>query len=382
MIVNKYQKGGGSGSGSTVTWQQTVTGGTKIARISIDGSGQDVFCPEGGSGSEVSYSQTLSAGTEIGQITIDGSATTIYAPEGGSSEISLEYNKIREIEHNDYVSYTFTHSGETWGSDFANLIQISNNGNSFNFGVPQSSNVETVSLGNFGWAYGNSQIYTRPMLRGIGARNYYSQFPELYFKVEVENDNVTWVFAAPSSYTVTVLSLEDYPGFEYAGSASESFTEIAPAGAILLDSNFSSQSFAIPFHHYICTHRFEEEFAIYAENTWAMQPDQYIEDEGIWQALSFGAGGYGQDIYLTFFSRGGKYMVGWTNNQFHHFGKQAVYDLPTASSSSLGGVKVGNGLSIDSNGVLSAKVSALSQSDYDALVQAGTVDANTLYIII
>jgi len=57
-------------------------------------------------------------------------------------------------------------------------------------------------------------------------------------------------------------------------------------------------------------------------------------------------------------------------------------ELPTASSSSLGGVKVGNGLSIDSNGVLSAKVSALSQSDYDALVQAGTVDASTLYIII
>lgn len=58
------------------------------------------------------------------------------------------------------------------------------------------------------------------------------------------------------------------------------------------------------------------------------------------------------------------------------------YVLPTATDSRLGGVKVGNGLSIDSNGVLSAKVSALSQSDYDALVQAGTVDANTLYIII
>ena len=58
------------------------------------------------------------------------------------------------------------------------------------------------------------------------------------------------------------------------------------------------------------------------------------------------------------------------------------YDLPTASSSTLGGVKIGNGLSIDANGVLSAKVVSLSQSDYDALVQAGTVDANTLYVII
>ena len=37
----------------------------------------------GGTGSSVSYEQTLTGGTEIGQITIDGSATTIYAPEGG-----------------------------------------------------------------------------------------------------------------------------------------------------------------------------------------------------------------------------------------------------------------------------------------------------------
>ena len=63
-------------------------------------------------------------------------------------------------------------------------------------------------------------------------------------------------------------------------------------------------------------------------------------------------------------------------------GGEAQYDLPIASSSTLGGIKVGNGLSIDADGVLSAKVVSLSQSDYDALVQAGTVDANTLYVII
>ena len=41
----------------------------------------------GGTGSSVSYSQTLTGGTEIGQITIDGSATTIYAPAGGGGEV-------------------------------------------------------------------------------------------------------------------------------------------------------------------------------------------------------------------------------------------------------------------------------------------------------
>ena len=37
----------------------------------------------GGEGSTVSYEQLLSAGTEIGRITIDGNTTNIYAPEGG-----------------------------------------------------------------------------------------------------------------------------------------------------------------------------------------------------------------------------------------------------------------------------------------------------------
>ena len=66
MIVNKYQKGGGSGSGSTVTWQQTVTGGTKIARISIDGSGQDVFCPSGSTYELPTASSSTLGGVKIG----------------------------------------------------------------------------------------------------------------------------------------------------------------------------------------------------------------------------------------------------------------------------------------------------------------------------
>lgn len=39
---------------------------------------------EVGAKSEVSYSQTLTSGTEIGAITIDGTTTTLLAPEGGT----------------------------------------------------------------------------------------------------------------------------------------------------------------------------------------------------------------------------------------------------------------------------------------------------------
>lgn len=49
MIVNKYQgNGGGSGSGSTVSWRQDLSAGTQIARITINGTSQNVYAPEGG----------------------------------------------------------------------------------------------------------------------------------------------------------------------------------------------------------------------------------------------------------------------------------------------------------------------------------------------
>ena len=65
------------------------------------------------------------------------------------------------------------------------------------------------------------------------------------------------------------------------------------------------------------------------------------------------------------------------------------YTLPIASSSTLGGIKVGTGLSIDSStGVLSAtggggsaQQTAVTQAQYDALVQAGTVDPTMEYFI-
>lgn len=44
----KSSGGSGGGSGSTVTWNQVVTGGTKIAEISIDGASTNVYAPEGG----------------------------------------------------------------------------------------------------------------------------------------------------------------------------------------------------------------------------------------------------------------------------------------------------------------------------------------------
>lgn len=69
-------------------------------------------------------------------------------------------------------------------------------------------------------------------------------------------------------------------------------------------------------------------------------------------------------------------------------GGGSSYVLPHASSSVLGGIKVGNNLTINPNGTLSAtgvqsqdvtKILKITKADYDALA---VKDNNTLYLVI
>ena len=69
-------------------------------------------------------------------------------------------------------------------------------------------------------------------------------------------------------------------------------------------------------------------------------------------------------------------------------GKLSNSQLSTASANVLGGIKVGNGLSIDGNGVLSAdggssdiQIAQLSQSAYDALPDSSKKDSSKIYFI-
>lgn len=130
------------GTATEVTVTQVITAGTKVATITVDGTDTDIFAPEGGGGmtpeqvqqqideslvdyptsavtqdldervtdlenesvdyattgdtadlqtqidalsgkSEVAWNQIVSAGTKIAEVTIDGVQTDVYAPEGG-----------------------------------------------------------------------------------------------------------------------------------------------------------------------------------------------------------------------------------------------------------------------------------------------------------
>lgn len=65
-------------------WQKVSKGVTeeKVSEM-IEEAVADI--PSGGGGSTVSVTQTLTSGTKIGAITVDGKTTALYAPEGGSS---------------------------------------------------------------------------------------------------------------------------------------------------------------------------------------------------------------------------------------------------------------------------------------------------------
>lgn len=83
--------------------------------------------------------------------------------------------------------------------------------------------------------------------------------------------------------------------------------------------------------------------------------------------------GTGQDIYDEYV---------YVNNAWEKLG--ATFTLPTASASTLGGVKIGSGLSIDNNGVLSATgvsmvlYNTTGQNTDGAMTQKATTDALAL----
>ena len=136
--VNANESGGGGGS--SVSWNQVLQSGTKIASITIDGISYDVYAPTPitnfsglsdvalsnpsngqviqynsstskwenksiSTGDSVGFTQILSSGTKIGIITINGTSYDIYAPSGGGgggssvswNQVQLSGFKIAEI---------------------------------------------------------------------------------------------------------------------------------------------------------------------------------------------------------------------------------------------------------------------------------------------
>lgn len=69
-----------------VSFTRSLTSGTKIGTIIINGNSTDLYCTSGsGSGDTVSFVSSLNSGIKIGTITINGTSTDLYCT-GGSSD--------------------------------------------------------------------------------------------------------------------------------------------------------------------------------------------------------------------------------------------------------------------------------------------------------
>lgn len=118
-----YAPAGSSGEeGSTVSYTPVVTSGTKIGTLTIDGAGYDLFAPEiniedatqdnaglmtpedkekldgiAENADDVQFVASLISGTKIGTITINGQSTDIYSPKIEESGSTVTYTpKVTE----------------------------------------------------------------------------------------------------------------------------------------------------------------------------------------------------------------------------------------------------------------------------------------------
>lgn len=94
-------------SKSIVSVTQTLTSGTEIGSVTVDGTATTLYAPSGGD--TVTVQQTLTSGTEIGGVTVNGTQTKLYAPSGGSAE-ALTDPEIEEAVEEAFpvVAYNVT----------------------------------------------------------------------------------------------------------------------------------------------------------------------------------------------------------------------------------------------------------------------------------
>lgn len=101
--------GGTGGAGDTVNGFVSVTkDGNTLIFTRQDGTNQSVTIPTSGDGSSVSIQQILSSGTKIATITINGVSTDIYAPSGNGGGGSGDGGTI--VTYNTFMVYQRTNS--------------------------------------------------------------------------------------------------------------------------------------------------------------------------------------------------------------------------------------------------------------------------------
>ena len=296
MIVNKYNNGGGSGSGSTVSWRQDLSAGTQIARITINGTPQNVYAPEGGSVDLSGYTTTavtaeLSAATSgiaVDLETLSGATAGIegqlgdFATTAQTSAISADLAVLSAYTETiptgstgggDYLVvsglpaeankgqlfYIPAHSGQIvydgWVFDAASVsegyvVKLYKNGDEA-FPVYRSGS-------DFHWDFDNDG-----QLHNVDKSGY-----NIYYQTDNENGRISIWVTDKSNWTLEIsegvstadtqtqqIKSVDYPEITYRSNGGSAFTEVGDY--IIIDYNAESGTSAqrLSIYNYIksCT---------------------------------------------------------------------------------------------------------------------------------
>lgn len=118
IIAAAILQGGGPGS---VSWDQIVTTGTKIAEITINGEVTEVYAPNGGgSGSSVTWNEIQLTGVKIAEITIDETTYDVYAPDPDAADIDYDNSTSELVATNVQGAID-----EVYAETSANTVNIS-----------------------------------------------------------------------------------------------------------------------------------------------------------------------------------------------------------------------------------------------------------------
>jgi len=209
---------GGGGGGSTVTITTDYQAGTKIATLTIDGTGYNIYIPTDQIGSIVSISTDYQAGTKIATLTIDDTPYNIYIPQDqvgnrnfvGTTDPTTAVGNDKDL----YFKVTTTTKSETlyteqWNPRSFNVVLEVKYSN-----VVSEFDTVTVSIhngGNLTFNYSDIPISDDPVTDGYAVHDEWN-FTE--FKISRDDTNIyftytkwegtgTWVFQSCSiSYSV------------------------------------------------------------------------------------------------------------------------------------------------------------------------------------
>lgn len=156
---------------------QTLTSGTEIATVTIDGTSTKLYAPSGGGGgSTVTVTQVQSSGTKIATVTVDSVGTDLYAPDapvssvnGQTGAVALSIPSKTSDLTND--SGFITDAGVTSFNGSTGAVTYtapvtSVNGNTGAVTVQEGTEMVVLSYGTSTWAdfeaaYPNAVVYCR-----------------------------------------------------------------------------------------------------------------------------------------------------------------------------------------------------------------------------